>query len=225
MKPLAWTTCAAMLLSLYGVFLFAPTEATMGEVQRIFYFHVSSAWVSFLGIFFVFVYSVRFLSKRDRELDTKALAAAEVGSVFATIVMITGPLWAKPVWGIWWTWDARLTSAFVLWLIYLGYLMLRRLVESPEQRARLSAVFGVLGAVDAPIVYMSNRWFRTQHPSPVIAGGEGSGLNTEMRMVLYFTFLALVLLFVYLWRMRYELEHAQEDLESLQRQARLQEAL
>ncbi len=224
MSALATITFTAMLASLYLVFLYAPTETTMGEVQRIFYFHVSSAWTSFLAIFVVFIYSVRFLATRNRDLDTKALSAAEVGAVFSTMVLVSGPLWAKPVWGIWWTWDARLTSAFVLWLIYLGYLTLRRLVESPEQRARLCAVFGVLGAVDAPIVYMSTRWFRTQHPQPVIAGGEGSGLDPQMRLVLYLTFLAFVLLFFYLWRLRCDLERTQEAVESLERQAQLREA-
>ena len=120
-------------------------------------------------------------------------------------------LWAKPVWGIWWTWDARLTSFFVLWLIYWGYLMLRRLVESPEQRARLSAVFGVLGAVDVPIIYVSNRVWRTQHPQPVIGGGEGSGLDPRMGWTLGGRrFWLLHLLFFYLWKLRQDLERAQE---------------
>ncbi len=225
MTNISWLSLVTMLVSIYGVFIYAPTEATMGDVQRIFYFHVSSAWTSFLAIFVVFVYSVRFLASRDRDLDTKAAAAAEVGAVFSTMVLLTGPLWAKPVWGIWWTWDARLTSAFVLWLIYMGYLMLRRLVESPEQRARLSAVFGVLGAADAPIVYMSNRWWRTQHPQPVLGGEAGSsGLDPQMRVVLYTTFLAFILLFIHLWRLRCDLERSQEVVESLQRQTQLREA-
>ncbi|MCI0421250.1 MAG: cytochrome c biogenesis protein [Acidobacteria bacterium] len=217
-RLLPWLTFGFMLLSLYLIFMYAPTEATMGEVQRIFYFHVSLAWTSFLAIFIVFIYSIRVLASRERDLDIKAVSAAEVGAVFSTTVLISGPLWAKPVWGIWWTWDARLTSAFVLWLIYVGYLVLRRLVESAEQRARLSAVFGVLGAVDAPIVYMSNRWWRTQHPQPVIGGGEGAGLDPQMRLTLYVTFAACVLLFFCLWRVRCDLERTQEVVESLQRQ-------
>jgi heme exporter protein C len=225
-RTLAPLTFASMLAALFSIFLYAPTETTMGSVQRIFYFHVSSDWISFLAIFFVFLYSIRFLAIRDRDLDIKAAAAAEVGVVFCTMGLATGMLWAKPVWGIWWTWDARLTSFFVLWLIYLGYLMLRRLVEVPEQRARLSAVFGVLGAVDVPIVYMSNRWWRTQHPQPVIAGGEGSGLDPEMRIALLITFLAFTLLYFYLWRVRCDLERTQETVETLQRevQTRLREA-
>jgi heme exporter protein C len=221
-SPLAWLTLISMLAALGGIFLYAPTESTMGEVQRIFYFHVSSDWVSFLAMFFVFFDSLRFLAKRERDLDIKAAAAAEVGVVFCTMGILTGMLWAKPVWGIWWTWDPRLTSFFVLWLIYLGYLMLRRLVESPEQRARLSAVFGVLGAVDVPIVYMSNRWWRTQHPQPVIAGGEGSGLDPQMRVVFFITLTAFTFLYFYLWRVRCDLERTQETVETLQRQVQAQ---
>jgi len=222
---LAWMTCATMLLSLYAIFIYAPTEATMGDVQRIFYFHFASHWVNFLAIFCVFIYSVRFLIKRDRELDIKACSAAEVGLVFATIGLLTGMFWAKPVWGIWWTWDPRLTSFFVLWLIYWGYLMLRRLVEAPEQRARLSAVFGVLGAVDVPIIYISNRVWRTQHPQPVIGGGAGSGLDPRMGWVVAVSFLAFTLLYFYLWKTRQDLERAEERLESLQRQSQIKGAV
>jgi heme exporter protein C len=223
---LALLTLISMLAALYGIFLYAPTEQTMGEVQRIFYLHVSSDWISFLAIFCVFFYSLRFLVKRERDLDIKAAAAAEVGVVFCTVGLVTGMLWAKPVWGIWWTWDPRLTSFFVLWLIYLGYLMLRRLVESPEQRARLSAVFGILGAVDVPIVYMSNRWWRTQHPAPVMGGGEGSGLDPQMRIAFLTTLLAFTLFYFYLWRIRCDLERTQETVETLQRevQVRFREA-
>jgi heme exporter protein C len=225
-SPLALLTLISMLAALYGIFLYAPTEQTMGEVQRIFYLHVSSDWISFLAIFCVFFYSLRFLAKRERDLDIKAASAAEVGVVFCTMGLLTGMLWAKPVWGIWWTWDPRLTSFFVLWLIYLGYLMLRRLVESPEQRARLSAVFGILGAVDVPIVYMSNRWWRTQHPAPVMGGGEGSGLDPQMRIAFLTTLFAFTLFYFYLWRIRCDLERTQETVETLQRevQARFREA-
>jgi heme exporter protein C len=213
-----------MLASLYLIFMFAPTEATMGDVQRIFYFHVASHWVNFLAIFCVFLYSLRFLMQRDKELDVKASSAAEVGLVFATIGLLTGMLWAKPVWGIWWTWDPRLTSFFVLWLIYWGYLMLRRLVESPEQRARLSAVFGILGAIDVPVIYISNRVWRTQHPAPVVAGGEGSGLDVSMAWTLGVSFVAFTLLYFFLWSLRQDLERTLESVESLQRQAQTKEA-
>ena len=221
----AAATFCFMIAALYAVFLYAPTESTMGEVQRIFYFHVSSHWVNFLAMLSVFVFSSLFLLNRQREMDVRASAAAEVGVVFCTMGLVSGMLWAKPVWGIWWTWDPKLTSLFVLWLIYLGYLTLRRLVESAEQRARLSAVFGILGAVDVPIVYMSNRWWRTQHPQPVMAGEAGSGLDPQMRMAFFVTLTAFTLLYFYLWKVRCDLERSQENVETLQRevQARLQE--
>ncbi|MFQ6002019.1 MAG: cytochrome c biogenesis protein, partial [Anaerolineae bacterium] len=118
----------AMTLALYMVFIYAPIEKTMGVVQKIFYFHVSSAWVSFLAFFIVFLASFAYLLRPKRKLDILASSAAEIGLVFCTIVLVTGPIWAKPVWGIWWTWDARLTFTLVLWLIYVSYLMLRRYV-------------------------------------------------------------------------------------------------
>ena len=220
MRPSAFhalLTFALILAALYAVFIYAPTEMTMGVVQRIFYFHVSSAWTSFLAIFFVFLYSVLSLFKGSRFWDIRAASAAEVGAIFCSLVLITGPIWAKPVWGIWWTWDARLTSFFVLWLIYMGYLMLRRLVESPDQRARLSAVFGILGAVDVPIVYMANRWWRTQHPQPVIAGGENSGLDPAMRLALLVTLVAFTVLYFYLWRLRCCIEELKDAGDALHR--------
>ena len=221
MKPTilhALCTFVLVLAALYAAFMYAPTELTMGEVQRIFYFHVSSAWASFLAIFLVLLFSILSLLKGSRTWDIRAASSAEVGAVFCSLVLITGPIWAKPVWGIWWTWDARLTSFFVLWLIYMGYLMLRRLVESPGQRARLSAVFGILGAMDVPIVYMANRWWRTQHPQPVIAGGENSGLDPAMRVALFVSLAAFTSLYFYLWRLRCSIEELQDSAEALHRQ-------
>jgi heme exporter protein C len=222
---LMFPTIILMLISIYAIFLYAPTEASMGEVQRIFYFHVPSAWTGFLGIFLVFLCSILFLIKGERAWDIRASAAAEVGALFTTMVLISGPLWAKPVWGIYWTWDARLTSFFVLWLIYLGYLLLRRLLESPLQRARLSAVFAIIGAIDVPIVYMSNRWWRTQHPQPVMAGGESSGLDPSMLLTFLLAMTAFTFLFFLLWCLRCRIDQSSDRLETLQRelQNRIQE--
>ncbi len=160
----------------------APTEATMGDVQRIFYYHVPNAMLSFLFFGISFVASLLYLFWRNsaptRALaaDAWALAAAEVGVVFCTVVLITGPLWARPVWGIWWTWDARLTTTLILWLIYVSYLLLRHFAEGAQMRT-LAAVLSVFGALDVPIVYMANRWWRTQHPAPVFGGGPDSGIK------------------------------------------------
>ena len=168
------------------------------------------------AFFIVFITSILFLWKGEKEWDIYAHSSAEIGVVFCSLVLFTGPIWAKPVWGIWWTWDARLTTSFILWLIYLGYLMIRRLVENPEQRARLSAVVSILGSIDAPIVYMANRWWRTQHPQPVVAGDSDSGLHPDMQVALLLTLMAFTMLFFYLWKTRINLERAREDVDILQ---------
>src|SRR5882762_9727083 len=148
----------------YGALIQAPEEATMGLVQRIFYFHVASAWTGFVAFIMVFIGSVAYLRTRALKWDWLSVASAEVGVAFFTIVLVTGPIWAKPVWGIWWTWDARLTSSFLLWVLFVSYLILRTLVDEPERRAMMSAVFGIFAALDIPLVYFSIWWFRTQHP-------------------------------------------------------------
>src|SRR5246500_3114123 len=162
----------AVLLSyaLYEALVAAPTEQTMGDVQRIFYYHVPSAWTAFLLFSINFVASVWYLIRRNQTADIVALVTAEVGVVFCTVVLVTGPLWARPVWGIWWTWDIRLTSTLVLWLIYVSYLVLRRF-SSSGQTPVLAAALAVFGALCVPFVYFSIWFFRTQHPQPVIGGG------------------------------------------------------
>src|SRR5208282_831316 len=135
-----------------------------------FYYHVPSAWTAFLLFFVNLVASVVYLIRKSTKADAVALVSAEVGVVFCTVVLVTGPIWARPVWGIWWTWDIRLTTTLVLWLIYVSYLVLRRF-SSGGQTQVLAAALAIFGFVDVPIVYMSIRWFRTQHPSPVIGGG------------------------------------------------------
>ena len=196
---LAFLAAVGFCFATFMGFIYAPTEKTMGTVQRIFYFHVPSAWVGGLAFLVVFVGSVVYLATRSERADRLAAVSAEVGVLFTSIVLITGPLWGKPVWGIWWTWDARLTSTLILWLIYVGYLMVRSQVPDPRRRSTLAAVVGILGFVDVPLVYFSIRWWRTQHPQPVIAGGPGSGLETHMLYAFFaglavFTVLYLALL-------------------------------
>ena len=169
-------TVGLLGFSTYQGLFVAPTEQTMGDVQRIFYYHVPSAWTAGVCFFVNFLASVVYLWKRNAGSDALAAASAEVGVVFCTIVLITGPIWARPVWGIWWTWDARLTTTLVLWLIYVSYLVLRRFAAGGQTQV-LAAALAIFGFVDVPIVYMSIRWFRTQHPSPVMGGGENSGLD------------------------------------------------
>ena len=189
-------TYLAIMAALAMAFLYAPTEKTMGDVQRIFYFHVPSAWASFIAFGVVAFASILFLRTGKTKWDILAKSSAEVGILFLTLVLITGPLWAKPVWNVYWTWDARLTTSFILWLIYIAYLMLRNYVADKERGARFAAVFGIIGFLDVPIVYMSIRWWRTLHPSPVVGGGDGSGLATPMLQTLLFSVGAFTLLFV-----------------------------
>jgi len=204
-----------MTASIAMMFFYAPIEREMGIVQKIFYFHVPLAWNAFLGFTIVFFCSFRYLATRDPKWDARAVSAAEVGVLFTTLVLITGPIWAKPVWGIWWTWDARLTLTFVLWLIYLGYLMLRRYIDSPERRSALAAIVGIVGFVDVPLVYFAIRWWRTQHPQPVIMGGDDSGLDPRMATTLWVSTAAYLLLFTALYRRRLRLEYARAEVDAL----------
>ena len=211
-------TIVWLLIALYMIFLYVPQEMTMGEVQRIFYYHVPAAWTAFVAYFILFLGSVRYLWKRSQAADDLAHACGEVGFVFCTVVLVTGPLWAKPVWGIWWTWDARLTSTFVLWLLFVSYLMLRSYVLSPGRAATLGAVVAIIGFVDVPIVYMSIRWWRTQHPQPVIGGGEGSGLDASMWLTLLVSWGAFLCLFSYLVRQRLALAGMRRGVSALRRE-------
>ena len=195
-------TLVWLIVATYLIFLYAPQEATMGEVQRIFYIHVSSAWTAFLAYFLIFLGSIAYLWKRRDSADDFAHGAAEVGFVFCTCVIVTGPLWAKPVWGIWWTWDLRLTTTFILWLLFVSYLMLRSYLINPGLSAVLAAVVGIIGFVDVPIVYWVIRMknYRGQHPKPVFGGGEDSGLDPRMWVAVFVTWGAFLCLFAYLLR-------------------------
>jgi len=205
----------AILLSyaLYEALVVAPTEQTMGNVQRIFYYHVPSAWTAFLLFAINFVGSVLYLIRRSTRADVVALVTAEVGVVFCTVVLVTGPLWARPVWGIWWTWDVRLTSTLVLWLIYVSYLMLRRFSTS-GQTPVLAAALAIFGALDVPLVYFSIWIFRTQHPQPVIGGG--GSIDPSMLHVLLINWAAFLCFAALICWSRYRLEILQREVEETQ---------
>jgi heme exporter protein C len=213
-------TLALLGFSTYQALFVAPTEQTMGEVQRIFYYHAPTAWVAGLCFFVNFLASIVYLWKRSLNADALALASAEVGVVFCTIVLITGPIWARPVWGIWWTWEARLTSTLVLWMIYVSYLVLRRFAAG-SQTPVLAAALAIFGFVDVPIVYMSIRWFRTQHPQPVIAGGEGSGLDPAMWHAFLWNLLAFTCVGIVFIATRYNLQKLENQLEAAHAQQAL----
>lgn len=185
-----------------------PTEAT---AQRIFYYHVASAWIGFFAFFMVFLGSVLYLWQKERRWENMAVASAEIGTLFMTIVLVTGPIWAKPTWGIWWTWDARLTSSLVLWLIYVAYLFLRRYLPDGTRRANLSAVVGIIGFIDVPLVWFSIRWWETQHPSAVVAGGDGS-LAPEMLKTLLFCVGIFTILYLLLMQRRLQIARLEDSI-------------
>jgi heme exporter protein C len=203
----------ALLLSyaLYQALVVAPTEQTMGDVQRIFYYHVPSAWTAFILFTINLIASLVYLATRKPAADIMALVSAEVGVVFCSIVLVTGPIWARPVWGIWWTWDMRLTSTLVLWLIYVSYLVLRRF-SSGGETPLLAAALAIFGALCVPFVYFSIWFFRTQHPQPVIGGG--GSIDPRMLHVLLINWLAFsCFAFLICWS-RYRLEEIQREVEA-----------
>src|SRR3954470_18340019 len=266
---LAVVTLALLVYGFYQAIYVAPTEQTMGDIQRIFYYHVPSAWTAGVLFFINFAASVVYLVRLSPELasitgkvgnvaaaigaiaclawpgyswtirfwlafsvvaiwflfyrlakytsqgraDAWAVSTAEVGVAFCTIVLITGPLWAKPVWGIWWTWDVRLTTTLVCWMIYVSYLMMRNFSDS-SQTATLAAALAVFGFLDVPIVYMSIRWWRTQHPAPVFAS-QGGGIDPQMRTAVMMNWLAFLCLAGLLAWIRYTLDRRRQHLDYL----------
>ena len=208
-----------MAAAAYAAFFIAPTDTRQGEIYRIIFLHVPSAWTGLVAFFICFVANIAYVLRRAPQWDWLGVSAAEVGLAFTSVVLISGPIWAHPVWGIWWTWDARLTSTFVLWLLYVAYLMLRTLVEEPDRRALLSALFGIFAFIDVPLVFGSIRWWRTQHPQPVIMGEPGSGLDPTMLKVLLFSWLPMLALMTLLIMTRYRLEAMRSDLDLVRREA------
>jgi heme exporter protein C len=191
---------AAIPAALAMAFLYAPSERTMQAVQRIFYFHVPAAMMGFLGFAAVLLFSILYLARRRRLYDALAHAGAEVGWLFTTLVLVTGPVWARSAWGVWWTWDARLSSTLVLWLIYGAYLILRSFMADEDRRRRYAAVLGIAGAFNIPIVYYSVSWWATQHPKLFISKPEG--LHPDMALALRVCMAAMLSLFLALYLKR-----------------------
>lgn len=203
-QVLGTATIASMLLALFMVFVWVPTEADQGIVQRIFYFHVPCAWVAFAAFGLVAVAGVFYLWLGGTIWDDLGYAAAEIGMVFCTLTLVTGSLWAKPIWGTWWTWDSRLTTTFILWLLYGGYLMLRAASEDTPQIARFAAVIGIVAALDVPLVIVSVRLWRTIHPAVLVTRQGGHGLeDPRMVITLLVSLAAFTILFVWLLMLRF----------------------
>lgn len=205
-------TFICLLVAIYLVFFYAPEEKTMGIIQKIFYFHVASAWISFLAFFLTFLYSIAYLLKNRLYYDEIAFSSVEVGILFCTIVLLTGPLWAKPVWGAYWTWDPRLSTTLILWFIYASYLLLRKFIEDEKKKATFSAILGIIGFIDVPLVYFSIKWFRTIHPDVFRNDG---GLERTMLYTLFFSLFAFTLLFINLLIKRITVESLQREIKTL----------
>ncbi|NUO94046.1 MAG: cytochrome c biogenesis protein CcsA [Gemmatimonadaceae bacterium] len=202
-----WLVAAALAVAAVyvRVIWFTPPEATQGLAQKIYYLHLPAALNAYIAFGVVAVTSVVYLWLRDPRADRVAESSAEVGLLFTTVVLTTGPIWGKPIWGTWWTWDARLTLTLFLWFIYAAYLVLRGAVTEPEQRARYSAVLGILGALLIPFIHMSVYLFRTLHPMPIVLKPDRPSLPPEMLRTLLFSFAAFFLVYMALLRARYGL--------------------
>jgi heme exporter protein C len=209
-----------MALTLYMVYMWVPTEQNLGVSQRIFYFHVPLGWIGMVSIIVVAVASLLHLYTGKQKWDDLAYSTAELGIIFASLILITGAVWAKPVWGVWWTWDAKLTTTLVLWFIYVAYLMVRAYSPKGSQGARYGAVVALIGAVDAPIIYMATVWWRTAHPElntgPLAEEADALG-SDRVYITLLVSVVAFTALYVLLLMERYSLRRSETALDELHR--------
>lgn len=211
---------AGILILARDLYLIArfPPEAAQGAIFKIIFFHVPAAWTAMIAATASLIMSVQFLRTKDFKYDAAAVAITEVGLAFLAANLVTGSIWGRVIWGIWWTWDVRLTSALVCWLLYAGYLMLRHAIEEPTQRATFAAVFSIFAFLDVPIVFFSIRWFRTQHPGPVFLSSTGS-FPSDWAMVLLWNWLGLMMLGIVMAAIRLRQEESQREIDSLRRTA------
>ncbi|KJR46230.1 Cytochrome c-type biogenesis protein CcmC, putative heme lyase for CcmE [Desulfosporosinus sp. I2] len=213
-KVLAWSTFLTVFVALYLALVYAPTEKTMGDVQRIFYFHVASAWVGMMAFLVVFVASIAYLLTRQANWDIYAYTSAEIGVFFTTIVLITGPIWAKPIWNTWWTWDPRLTTTLILWFLYLAYGKIRLAIGEEEKKARLAAVFGILAFAVVPVDFFAIRWWRTMHPGALVTSN-GIALAPDMMLAFFASLFAFTLLYCYLMMRSVRIERIKAEIRLL----------
>jgi len=221
-KALTFLTILSAVLflgALWMVFLFAPLEAVMNYVQKIFYFHIANAWVGMLGFLAAAVAGILYLVKKDLKWDLVELAAVEISVVFFSITIVSGSIWARPTWGTWWTWDPRLTTAAILEMIYLAYLLLRQGIEDPERRARFSAVYTLIGSLSVPLTFFSIILWQTIHPEIIGGGNSGSvgsfGMTTPMLLTMFYCLFTFSFVFVTLFWYRIRLGRLSEQVEIL----------
>ncbi len=207
-KLLVWLGVILMVVSLFLVFVYVPTERTMGIVQKIFYLMVPMGWLAILSFLIIFVGSILYLAKKSRRWDNLAFCGAETGLVFTTLALITGSIWAKPIWGVWWTWEPRLTATLVLWLIYIAYFMVRSFAAEEYRGATFAAVVGIVGFVDIPIIILSTTLWRGMHPGGIIFQG---GLEPAMLLTLMVSLAAFTVLYVLILTQRVSLRNDQME--------------
>lgn len=209
-RALGWMAGAALAAAAAVSLAVAPPDAEQGDLQRLMYVHVPAAWLAYLSFSVVFVSSIAYLRTRRTRWDRLAAASAEVGVLFTALTIALGMVWGKPVWGVWWTWDPRLTTTAVLLLIYLGYLAVRRLPESPARRGRWAAVVGIVGFVNVPIVHLSVTWWRSLHQEPTVFRAGGPSLDPAMLWTLILSVAAFTLAYAYLVTLRLRVGRLEE---------------
>lgn len=214
----------AVVFALYMGLVWAPEERTLGIVQRIFYFHVGSAWNAYLAFFIVFVMSIAYLVRRKEQLDAMAVSAAEVGIMFTVLTLVTGSFWARAVWNVWWTWEPRLTTTVILLFMYIAYLLIRAATEGVDRRGRLASIFGIVAFANVPLVHFSSTWWRGMHPTVIQLDGPTPRMEMDSRMVvaMLVALAALTLVNAYLFVHRLRLEHMSRDVNALKEKARLE---
>ena len=219
LKTLDIVSLILLAVATYLALVFAPTERVMGDVQRVFYFHVATAWVGLLGFVAAGVSGIIYLKTQDLKWDLVEQAAVEISLVFFFITIVLGSIWARPIWNTWWTWDPRLTSASIVELIYLAYLMLRQGIDDPDRRARFGAVYTLVGAVSVPITFLSIRMFRTIHPVVIgnksAAADGGFAMTNDMKIAFFFALFAFTIIFIDLFWNRIRLGQLEQKVEQL----------
>ena len=206
-----------ILVTIYMVFMWVRTEQNLGVSQRIFYVHVPLGWIGMVSIFVVGIASVIHLITRKNLWDAIAYSAAELGVIFATLILVTGAIWAKPVWGVWWSWDPKLTTTLILWFVYVGYLMVRSFSTPGSQGRRYASVVALLGAIDAPIIYLASIWWRTAHPNLNIGplAAADSDLDGKMYITFFVSLIAFTVFYVYVMLERIQMRKCEDDLDEV----------
>ena len=212
---LLFLSAMLMMVCIYLIFIWVPTEKNLGISQRILYFHVPIAWVGMVSIFVVGTASLIHLITGNEKWDHVAYSAAELGVIFATLILVTGAIWAKPVWGVWWSWDPKLTTTLILWFIYVGYLMVRSFAPQGSKGRKYASVVALIGAVDSPLIYLASIWWRTAHPDLNLGPLAESDLDSSMLLVFLISLVTFTVFYLYLILERIEIRRAEDSLDEV----------